>query len=154
MLAKRLLVHMNLSQNAQLVHCDATRYDKLPGMCDLIISETLSAGFVQEDFPFIVANLLKHSHQNTIFLPEGFILEVEEQAENYRKLDIHTIHLDSKNLNINKKISLKHPDTRYLQFTMHAKMFGGMLFRSGTSISFLNPRRRDIKQPHAFFEIE
>lgn len=121
---------------------------------DVLVSETLSSGFVQEDFPFIIENLRQFADKEAIFLPEGFILDIEEQTENYSPLNNYSIELDTKKLEEKKNIILQHKDTRYLQFTMHAKMLNGRVFKSGTSISFLNPRRWDLEEDHPFFEIE
>jgi hypothetical protein len=153
LLVKHVLLHLGLSKNAQLIHCDATK-TSIPESFNILISETLSSWFIEEDFPFIMQNMLHYAHPDAILLPEWFLLDRQELWENYNPLAQSTLILNSKNLSPKQKLILTHPDTHYIKFSMHAKMWGWRIIKSGSTMSFLNPRIRDISLEHQFFEIE
>ena len=152
-LSQELIHHLGLSDKSVFRECDASTY-QLPELFDLMISETLSAGFVHEDFPRIVNHLKSFAKSHAIIVPEAFDAVMIEQDSSGNELHEQTFHFDSLEGFNSQKLEL-NPKTRTLKWTMDANLYDGLWFRSGESSSFLNERKMDIRnEKHPFFEMK
>jgi len=152
--SKELIHHFWLDDKAIFVECDATTHN-MPEPFDIIVSETLSSGFVEEDFVPIINNLKRFLNPNWIIIPTWFNIKIEELDTNNKKLDEHNIEVLSHNLwqKTRPKITLQWKDTNKLKFFMDANIFWDIMTRSWDCMSFLNERERDPKDKHPVIDI-
>ena len=126
--------------------CEDACKTKLNEKFDVLISETVTSGFVQEDFIWIIKNLKQFAKPNAIFLPQSFELEIIEKPSWISQ----KIHIESKNLS-NKIINLKNKNTSELEFKMDANIFWNFWLKCWETISFLNPRTLKTSDTHTLF---
>jgi len=151
-LSKEVLSVFRHQHQGEFVQCDATHYD-MPEKFHLLISETLSSGFVEEDFISIISNLKNHQYNWAILLPSRFDLNILEKDRYWQTLTQQKILLETQNLENSKKIKIQHKDTHRLTFEMSASFPGNITISPSTCLSFLNPRDFQLDQKHPFFEI-
>jgi precorrin-6B methylase 2 len=145
-LCQKLVKSFNWQNRSVFVQCDAVKY-KLPENYDLLISETISSGFVNEDFPKIINHLKQFSNSNSIIIPAKFNLIIKEEDNS-----THPLTLVSKQGFKTQKISLNNPKKHKLTFTTKACIYNNFFLKSGDSMSFLNPRTINLKtEKHPLF---
>jgi len=151
---KELVEYFGLSDKSIFVECDAINY-QMPESYDLLVSETLSSGFVEEDFAWIINNLKKYLKSDWMIIPKWFDLKIEEFDTNGKKLLEHSVKFVSHELweEAWTKINLKHKDTKKLKFFMDAKMAEDIVLESGDCMSFLNEREWNLEDKHPVIEI-
>lgn len=115
---------------------------------DLIISETITTWFIEEEFPFIIENLKK---DNAKIIPERFTFYIKWFDELSNLIEEQEIELESKNLFKNNKITL-NKNIKTLEISSKIYLYNDIFINSWDSISFANKRIFDLKNKHNFFE--
>lgn len=177
--SKKLVEYFWLTEKSIFIHWDAKEI-KLPEKYDLLVSETLTSWFVDEDFPFIVNNLKKYWKPDSIIIPEKFEIKIkfnsplppgeglgvrEEKWNNKEGLDVKVIF--QSNLWFKKqKISFRHCEkpepvegneaiqTPFkIAFQTKAYIYKDIIIKSWDCMSFLN-KRTISDNNHKLFEFE
>ncbi|MBT4936549.1 methyltransferase domain-containing protein [Candidatus Peregrinibacteria bacterium] len=149
-LSKKLIKYLGYEKKAHFIQCDATSYIP-PEKYNLLISETITSGFIEEDFPKIVNHLKKFGKENSIIIPEAFELFYRSYSINsFRHPEpVEGSLLDSNDFNLNlqskkgidtKKITAKlKKDTKY-ECSMNVQLYKDIYLKSGECVSFANKR--------------
>ncbi len=156
-LSKKLIGYLGFMEKSIFIECDATNYS-LPEKYDICISETLSSGFVDEDFPFIINNLKQFGKNDSIIIPSQFEIVITEisppdkgelEGVNYK----HHFLFKAKNGFKKKRIKLKNKNSQKISFKTKAYIYEDIFIESGDCMSFLNERVLDVrKDKHPLFE--
>jgi len=124
-LSKEFMGHFELLNKCEFIECDATSM-ALPEKFDLLISETISAGFLDEDFPGIVRNLKDHEKEHAIYIPQSFEIIISGNEPIFQKTPDEI-----------QKISAQPGST----ISMSAQLYNDVWIRPAESASFLNERK-------------
>lgn len=139
--AKLLSEKLGFEKHRMEFYCADARTFSPAEMPDLFLSETISAGFVTEDFPEIVRNFYSFAAPHAFFLPERFEIFAPELSEN--------IFLESRNFPERKKVSLIS-DVETISFSMKTILRGEEVLES--TASFGNPRVFLRRERHPIFD--
>ncbi len=150
-LSEKLVSSTGFAKKSVFVECDATSYE-LPEPYDLLICETISSGFVTEDFPAIINHLRKSGQNDARFIPEKFEVIMTEKDENNDPLAQRFFSFLSREGFRTEEVHLQDPGTKHLSFQSKAFLFGNITLRSGEAMSFLNEQTLvPGKAKHPFF---
>ena len=124
----------------------------LPEKYNLLISETISSGFVREDFPAIINNLKKYGEKNSIIIPENFVIQIIEKDINDQYLAKHQLQFSSQKDFKKQTIKLKNKNTYFLEFITTACLFDNIYITPGSCLSFLNNIKINLNFSHPLFK--
>lgn len=145
---KKLIEHLWLKNKSIFANCDAKKY-KLKEKYDLLISETISSWFIEEDFPFIINNLKQYWKKNSIIIPEKFQIEIKNN-QNEENNKTKFIFLESNKWFKKRKIYI---NSTTIKFITSAYIYDNICIKSWDCMSFLNERKIDLKnKKHKLFE--
>lgn len=99
---------------------------KLDIAYDILISETLTSGFVQEDFPEIISQLKR---DDAHIIPQAFDFKILERDRSKKSLRTQTLSLESQNLPTHSTLTL-HPDTHMLEIYSQVTLVDGISIES------------------------
>jgi hypothetical protein len=150
-LSKSLIDELGLSDKSIFMECDA-RNVELPEKYDLLISETLSSGFVQEDFVPIVRHLLQFSQPHALFIPESFKIELDELDDQKKQLNTQSFFFSTEH-GFPDRLIKASPAATHLKWITDAELYGGTHLRTGDCVSFLNERITGVDEGHPIFEL-
>jgi len=136
-LSKKLVDHLGFKEQSVFIECDATQVE-LPEPYDILISETLSSGFVTEDFPRIVAHLKRYGKPGSVIIPERFRITMTEEDEGGRELEQTVWNIQSRKVAEDKRPIAKNQKTRSLCWHTKGWIYGDIAVESGDCMSFLN----------------
>ena len=137
--SRGLIGKLGYKDKAHFIQCDATTVE-LPTPYDLLISETLTSGFVDEDFVEIVNHLRQFGKTDSIIIPEGFEMTVTEKDKSGAELGASTVKIDSYSPITRAAKTIKNPQAKTLTYHTKATLFDDITLESGECISFLNER--------------
>lgn len=151
--SKKLSRYCGYADRIKFIKCDATTL-KLETSYNLLISETLTSGFVREEFPLIVNNLVHFRAKNSVILPQKFVLTLEEKNNSEECIRVQEFSFHSKN-GFPKIGLFLHKNTTQLLWKTICTLYDDIVLSSGSCISFLNQtqQKRDGFH-HPFFFIE
>jgi len=158
LLMQQFLNNLGLEGRAEVLCVDATTMNELPEKYDIFISETLSSGFVEEDFVKIIKNLKKYENEWANIIPQSFDISIKINNKKINNSDVDN-KLFSKKYQIehllnDPRIRLFGVTENEITFEMHAEVFDDIWIDSWSCMSFLNPRNFDLKNEHPVFVIE
>lgn len=130
------LTQFDLMDRSTVALADAKTYQPNEPF-HLLISETIAAGFIEEDFPVIVNHLKTFLDPNGVIIPEGFELIIIEQPSGISNL----YQLVSDRLIIP---SITDSNTRTTEYVMHTRLYDSVRLESGQCNSYCNPRMVSI----------
>ena len=146
-LSKILLKDLDLESKCEFIQCDATNIG-LNTKYNILISETLSSGFINEDFPQIINHLKQFKEKDSVIIPQSLEVEITEDTKN-KQIQSFTSQKGFQKKEI--KISNK---TKKLSFKTKAQLYNDIYLESGDCVSFLNPTEIFIKTPHPLFSLQ
>jgi len=148
-LCKQLVEHFWFTRQSIFL-CDDASKIRLPEKYNLLISETITSGFVEEDFVNIVHHLKQFARTQTYIIPQSFELTITERPS----WATQSFSFLSKKLPEQQEIILQSLNTNKIEFAMDAEIFDHIWLRSGQGLAFLNPREMDVNELHNFWEIK
>jgi 16S rRNA G966 N2-methylase RsmD len=153
--SKKVIQKYGFEAQSVFLEGDATEVD-LPETFDLLISETLTAGFVAEDFPKIINHLRIFRQPHSIFIPEAFSVSVTEKDGQYQTLAEHQFYFRSQAGFQKNKLLLVSPTKTiaHLVWRSEAFLYQQKTLQSGDCLSFLNQRKTRPQDFHPLFEIQ
>jgi SAM-dependent methyltransferase len=140
--SKNLLKHFKLEKKSHFIECDATKFE-LPVKYDLLISETITSGFLEEDFISIINNLRRFGKKGSIIIPESFEITITQKDKSGNELNKDKIHMSSYSKMCSPDENINTLVANQITYTMKAKLFDSFTLESGECMSFLNERTRE-----------
>lgn len=141
-LSKQLVEHCGYTDRVIFRECDATQIEIEP--YDLLISETLTSGFVSEEFPQIVNHLRQFGNDHSIIIPEQFEVTLLEKNEAGDIVNTQTFLFTSQD-GFEKQIMHLMPETTQITWRTKTCLYDDVSLDSGDCISFMNEMTQEVK---------
>jgi len=142
--SQRLAIFLGLEERIIFQRGDATEFIP-PQKYDLLISETLTSGFVREDFPFIVNHLRNYAKPHAIILPAEFLVTATEKDRFGTSLAQQSFRFKSLQGFIPRRIRLQHLETTELSWITESTLYDDIKLRSGDAVSYLNETHQQVE---------
>ena len=141
---KEFLYSLGFNNRSSFKCCDAKNI-QLQDQYDILISETITSGFVNEDFPFIINNLLKYKNSKAVILPKKILFTLNELNENDIVLSSHSYSFLSLEGFKQTEIKIQNPQCTKIQWLSKVVLDDTVNFESGDTMSCMNIRIHDVK---------
>jgi len=149
---KKFIEDFWLKNKSIFLNKDATQ-TVIPEQYNLLISETLTSGFVDEDFLSIIQNLRQFASKNSYIIPQSFFIQIDELNEKQKVVATQNIQINSQQLKEKKLLFLRHPETKTLRFHTDAYLSEKIKIKANSCMAVLNDRIFSVDQDHQFFDI-
>ena len=151
--SKKLVTAMGFAGQVKFIECDATKI-QFSKPYDLLLSETLTSGFVREDFAYIIRHLRKFGEASSIIIPEKFSVRLEEKNENGKTVAEHNFEFVSSADFELQEIKLQNSATTQLTWNTTTTLYDDVIVQPGECVSFMNEMTQDLKNiVHPLFTI-
>jgi len=132
---QQLIEYLGYIDQSEFIECDACKIN-LPETFDLLISETITSGFVNEDFLQIITNLKKYKNKHSIIIPSEFKVIITEKDANEQIVAKQNIAFNTlKNTFKQNKFSKQ---TKIVNYKTEVCLYDDVWVKSGDCMSFIN----------------